>query len=466
MIDMAEAEKNEEKKSKTKKDEVTGDTLVWDSNALKADGTRGDYVQKTISPELYRQQKAAQTRRTAIAGATGLAAEGLQFAIGQSVFSDPSVRAAQADKARLAAQLKKGPDYLSEAEKSERRQAALAPVERRAEALQRRSEAIAASTGDVSVRSLLASGEAGIAQMRQQALETEAGIAQEDLTRQQLKEQQDEKSRQGIAEVDAMMLELRNKYIREPLHKFIADAGKVAGTMMAYAPARSIDEQVAELRKQNVSEEEISKFIKLAKRRGPRRVEKLFNEALGTLPAATEADNEKLEMTRQMEAAGEAVAATRGESPEASNEVKEEAEEDTEAGVFDPDVELSEEDAREMAGLGPPETEGLSEEQKEFGRRINADGKKQEEKRSKALNAYTKTTEIPELGPLYNKGKFFYAFKDGVWTVYGNQASYMFGRPLEKNGEPVQFSIDRARSSDYGPVRELYDLAVAEGLAT
>ena len=459
MIDMAEAEKNEEKKSKTKKDEVTGDTLVWSEAERK-------YVNKTMSPELYRQQKAAQTRRTAIAGATGLAAEGLQFAIGQSVFSDPSVRAAQADKARLAAQLKKGPDYLSEAEKSERRQAALAPVERRAEALQRRSEAIAASTGDVSVRSLLASGEAGIAQMRQQALETEAGIAQEDLTRQQLKEQQDEKSRQGIAEVDAMMLELRNKYIREPLHKFIADAGKVAGTMMAYAPARSIDEQVAELRKQNVSEEEISKFIKLAKRRGPRRVEKLFNEALGTLPAATEADNEKLEMTRQMEAAGEAVAATRGESPEASNEVKEEAEEDTEAGVFDPDVELSEEDAREMAGLGPPETEGLSEEQKEFGRRINADGKKQEEKRSKALNAYTKTTEIPELGPLYNKGKFFYAFKDGVWTVYGNQASYMFGRPLEKNGEPVQFSIDRARSSDYGPVRELYDLAVAEGLAT
>ena len=236
MIDMAEAEKTKEK---TKKDEVTGDTMVWSE-------AKEDWVNKTMSPELYRQQKAAQNRQALIAGTAGLAAEGIQFGIGASVFGDPAIKAAGQEKARLAAELRKGPDYLTEAEKQARRESGLAPVQRKAEAVQRRAEKVAASTGDVSVRSLLAAGETGIAQIRQQALETEAGIAKEDLTRQQLKEQQDEKTRQGIEETDAMMLELRNKYIREPLHKFIADAGKVAGTLMAYAPAKSIDEQVAE----------------------------------------------------------------------------------------------------------------------------------------------------------------------------------------------------------------------------
>ena len=295
---MAEAEKTKEK---TKKDEVTGDTLVWSEAERK-------YVNKTMSPELYKQQKAAQRKQVGTAAAAGLVAEGLQFGIGASVFGDPAIKAAGQEKARLAAELRKGPDYLTDAEKQARREAGLAPVQRKAEAVQRRAEKVAASTGDVSVRSLLAAGETGIAQIRQQALETEAGIAKEDLTRQQLKEQQDEKTRQGIEETDAMMLELRNKYIREPLHKFVASAGKAAGLMMAHAPARSIDDQIAELRKQGVSEEEIAKFTKLARRRGQRRTEKLFDEALGTLPAAVEADSEELEMKRQMEAADEAIA--------------------------------------------------------------------------------------------------------------------------------------------------------------
>ena len=249
MIDMADTE--------TKKDEITGEEMVFNQKT-------GEYVPRTMSTDLYRQQKKAQSRQALLAGTAGLAAEGIQFGIGASIFGDPAIKAAGQEKARLAAELKKGPDYLTEAEKQAKREAALAPVQRKAEAVQRRAEAIAASTGDVSVRSLLASGEAGIAQIRQQALETEADIATEDLTRQQLKDQKDERLRQGIAETDAMMLELRNKYIREPLHKFIGEAGKVAGTMMAFAPAKTVDDQIDKLRRKGVSEEDIAVFAKNA----------------------------------------------------------------------------------------------------------------------------------------------------------------------------------------------------------
>ncbi len=433
MIDMAEAE---ETKEETKKDEVTGDTLVWDSE-------KQDYVKKTMSPELYRQQKAAQRRQATIAGATGLAAEGLQFAIGQSVFNDPTVRAAQADKARLAAQIRKDPDYLTRAEKSERRQAALAPVERRAEALQRRAEAIAASTGDVSVRSLLASGEAGIAQMRQQALETEAELAKEDLTRQELKKRDDEKARQGIAEVDAMMLELRNKYIREPLHKFIADAGKVAGTMMAYAPARGIDEQVADLRRQGVSEEEIAKFTKLARRRGPRRVEKLFNEALGTLPAAVEAKNKKLEM-EALELADEAVAGTRGERKEATGE---KADKPVDTGLDKTEEEIKAE---------LKSTEGETDRK----RREREEAADLKARRISRTGAYTLSDMNPRVHGLrvaqsFDKGDYTYVYdlEEKVWTVYKDDKKLDF-----------EVSIDEAKASDDPNVRELYDLALVNSL--
>lgn len=498
---MAETETSKETKEKTKKDEVTGDEYVWSE-------AKGDFVKKTMSPELYRQEKAAQRRQAAIAGGAGLAAEALQFGIGASVFGDPAIKAAGQEKARLAAELRKGPDYLTEAEKQARRESGLAPVQRRAEAVQRRAEKVAASTGDVSVRSLLAAGETGIAQIRQQALETEADIAKEDLTRQQLKEQQDEKRRQGIEEVDAMMLELRNKYIREPLHKFISDAGKLAGTMMAYAPAKSIDEQVAELKKQKVSEQEIAKFIRLARRAGPRRVEKLFNKALGTLPAAVEADNKKLEM-EALELADEAFAGTRGERKEATGE-RVVAEGTSIYGMTDEEAKAQVE--RELAESESAKTDGSD---LTTGQNLDSDFLRGQERTKKGQTFYTppapppptdkpadySRTDQPETiedplagdqaklnqqkvkgiyelkdgsgtfgGPLYQKGSYFYEYdkERGMWTVYTNVRGYMTRNPLRTggrpDGKPVQFGITEAMNSTHKPVRELYDLAIAEGL--
>ena len=95
---MATTDTKEETESKPeKKDEVTGDSYVWDAKQQK-------YVQKSLSPELYRQQKAAQRRQATTAGIAGLGAEALQFGIGATIFGDPAIRAAGQEKARIEAE--------------------------------------------------------------------------------------------------------------------------------------------------------------------------------------------------------------------------------------------------------------------------------------------------------------------------------------------------------------------------
>ena len=84
---MAATEAEEtETEEKTKKDEVTGDELVFNPKT-------GKYVPKTMSAELYKQQKAAQTRQAAVAGAAGLGVEAVQFGIGATIFDDPAIKA-------------------------------------------------------------------------------------------------------------------------------------------------------------------------------------------------------------------------------------------------------------------------------------------------------------------------------------------------------------------------------------
>ena len=85
-----------ETKKKTKTDDITGEDLVFNSET-------NEYVPRTMSAELYKQQKKAQNRQALIAGTAGLAAEGLQFGIGASIFGDPAIKAAGQEKARLAA---------------------------------------------------------------------------------------------------------------------------------------------------------------------------------------------------------------------------------------------------------------------------------------------------------------------------------------------------------------------------
>ena len=437
---MATTDTKEETESKPeKKDEVTGDSYVWDAKQQK-------YVQKSLSPELYRQQKAAQRRQATTAGIAGLGAEALQFGIGATIFGDPAIRAAGQEKARIEAELSKGPDFLTESEKSARRQAALAPVERRAEALQRRAEAVAASTGDVSVRSMLAAGEAGIGQIAQQALQAEAEIAREDVRRIEAKDVKDEKLRRDRDSIDAMMLELRNKYIREPLHKFIGDAGKLAGTLMAYAPAKSIDQQVADLKAAGANNKEISDFVKFAKRRGPKKVDKEFNRILGTLPRPVEGDPDR-EMSGRNQAIDKADAALEASGRKARTDA---------TGVTDAEPE-----------------EGMDVSVEEIKARVEADQTETEvKKRAREAAADLQRTRQARLAP-YSKAQFnpFNRSTGGDFAWQKGNETYVFDPNKEmwlayKGGRKLDFEVtlDEAETSDDPNVRELYDLAVREGL--
>lgn len=537
MIDMAETKK------KTKTDDITGEDLVFNSET-------NEYVPRTMSAELYKQQKKEQNRQALIAGTAGLAAEGIQFGIGASIFGDPAIKAAGQEKARLASELRKDPDYLTEAEKQATREAALSPVQRKAEAVQKRAEKVAASTGDVSVRSLLASGEAGIAQIRQQSLDTEAAISKEDLTRQQLKEQQDEKTREGIEETDAMMLELRNKYIREPLHKFIADAGKLAGTLMAYAPAKTIDSQIERLTALGVPPDKIAEYAELAGRdkRAARKMhrdlmkrgdsEDIVGEVSDAVapaepvPAMSWKDDatsgkyagveyrlgedEKIQFTSPK--TGKVITVEPGtpayksimdirpepQIPEqalTAEQIREQAVELQEGAVREQyadekaaqvmESQIPDEEGEDLVG-GPAERARLAEEKSQKGRKDELEKSRKsnsaseflygkdpldddtvEKNQAKVKDMYTKvkplTVGIPgtEGEPsFYQKGPYFYDFnrESNVWTVYGSKLNYAFQRPFEKNGKPVEFSMEEANQSKNPNVRELYDLAVVEGL--
>ena len=393
-----DADKEETESKPEKKDEITGDSYVWDAKQQK-------YVQKSLSPELYRQEKAAQRRQATMAGLTGLGAEAVQFGIGATIFSDPAIEAQGRRKAAIAAELRRDADLLSEAEKSARREASIAPMERKAEERRRRAEAIMASSGNVSVDSIISAGDVGAEQIRQQALEIDAQLAKEDVDRISAKEARDEKLRKESESIDAMMLELRNKYIREPLHKFIGDAGKLAGTLMAHAPARTIDAQVADLKDAGASNKVISDFIRYARWRGPKRTDAEFNRILGTLPRPVEGDTDL-----------------------------------------------------NMANRPEGETEGETE-----GKTEGKTGGEPKPTRSKTSSYYTEVKDAKSdlYDKLYVKGNYAYGYKDGVWTVYNKEGTKQF----TKGGKAVRFTLDEAKNHKTSrEVRELYDLAVDEGL--
>lgn len=429
---MATAEENKE--TEDKKDELGEDDLVFDPKS-------GEYKPARISRKLYDQQKRAQTRQVLTAGGLGLAGELGQFIVRQSVFDDPAMKAQRAEQARLSAEIAKDPELLTEAEKQEFRTAALAPVQRQAEASQRRAEAILASTGRTGdIRSLLAAGEVAAGQAAQQGLRAEAALAKEDVRRIDAKEAADEKRRLQRDEISAMFLEQRNKLIREPIAALIGNTAKLAGTALAYAPAEDFSAEIAAAKKAGVSDEQLEKLVQLSQGPGAKRRVKKYMKEIGVdteakQPMEGETESE-LEMKRQLEAADEAIAATREEAG-----TPDDLEGVTPAEGDAVDItEMSEEEAKKAAGLEKPSVS----------------------------NQYQEAFRVrPQLySKLYRKRKddgYAYGFKDGVWTVY--QGKYT-AQPVRKPGtdEPVTFTLEEAKNSTNPNVRELYDLAVEKGL--
>ena len=243
-----------------------------------------------------------------------------------------------------------------------------------------------------------------------------------------------------------MMLELRNKYIREPLHKFIGDAGKLAGTLMAYAPAKSIDQQVADLKAAGANNKEISDFVKFAKRRGPKKVDKEFNRILGTLPRPVEGDPDR-EMSGRNQAIDKADAALEASGRKARTDA---------TGVTDAEPE-----------------EGMDVSVEEIKARVEADQTETEvKKRAREAAAELQRTRQARLAP-YSKAQFnpFNRSTGGDFAWQKGNETYVFDPNKEmwlayKGGRKLDFEVtlDEAETSDDPNVRELYDLAVREGL--
>ena len=261
----------------TKEDEFD---LFDDDDFVLTDS--GEYKPKTISRELYQQQKRSQARQATTAGGLALAGELGQFFVGLSTMNDPTIKAARRDLTRLEAQTQEKGPLITESEKSSMRQAAMAPVERAQEALERKAQNIAASSGDASARTFLKAAQVGIRDVADQALKVEAGIAKERVRRADERDQRIETARAQADSIRAMMLDLRNTYVREPLHKFIGDAAKYTGTALAYAAEPSYERELQEALDAGANKKDIKKLIALQNRPfAKKRMMKLIDEIRG-----------------------------------------------------------------------------------------------------------------------------------------------------------------------------------------
>ena len=249
-------------------DEVVREALVFNTKT-------NEYVPRYKDPRLHQAERAAQTRQAATAGALSLGGATAQYFIGKSAAYDPAMQAMGEEAARIDAELAKGPDLLTDDEKRERRDAATAAAQRQAEARQRRNEAILASTGRTGdVRSLILAGDVGVAQVAQAARRADAALAAEDVLADQRKKKADEALRNRLAGIRKTQFDLRQQQ-REALSGLVGDVVETATTIMANAPAPSIDAEIAELRRRNVPEEEIVEIVDTFGKR-PKKARKLI----------------------------------------------------------------------------------------------------------------------------------------------------------------------------------------------
>lgn len=242
----------------------------------------GEYKPKTISHELYQQQKMSQARQATTAGGLALAGELGQFFVGLSTMNDPTIKAARRDLTRLEAQTQEKGPLITESEKSSMRQAAMAPVERAQEALERKAQNIAASTGDGSARTFLKAAQVGMKDVADQALNIESGIQKVSIRRADERDKRIQVARDQADSIKAMMLDLRNTYVREPLHKFIGDAAKYTGTALAYAAEPSYERELQEALDAGANQQDIKKLIALQNRPfAKKRIMKQIDEIRG-----------------------------------------------------------------------------------------------------------------------------------------------------------------------------------------
>ena len=426
---------------------------------------KGKLKRKNMSYDLYQQQQKAQARQAATAGGLALAGEVGQFFVGLSTMNDPTIKAARRDLARLEAKTRESGPLITEAEKMDMRQAAMAPVMRAQESLERKAQNIAAASGDASARTFLKAAKVGLGDVRQQALNVEAKISQEKVRRATARDERIERARGQADSIRAMMLDLRNTYVREPLHKFIGDAAKFTGTVLANQPAPDIRSALKEAKEKGATNEQLNKILSA---RNARQLDRVMGEILGTGQTADtkmvrgegSRGRELSDAQKAIQEADDAAKMTRTEPPELDQ--KEGAEPAGKSILDMTDAEAAEGRVPDPQ-TGPDRTvvEQLNE---NLQRDMDAEKKRQERVAARYKEITPVAKDKQEF--LYKKSPddgYAYGYKDGVWTVYQGQFA---NKPVMKSGtnEPVTFTIEEAKNSRSRGVKELYDLAVQQEL--
>lgn len=457
-----------------------------ESKDLIFDPKTGEYVPKTISPELFRQMKETERRKAVTAGVAGIVGEAAQIGLGATVFGDPAIKAAQREKARLAGEIAKGPDYMSEQEKADFVAASVAPAERQAEASRRQVQGIAAATGRFDAGTLLRSMDRSIPEITQATLKAKSAVAAQDVAAQQIKAEADERNRNRIASVDQMMLNLRNEFIREPLHSFISNAAKLTGTLMAYSPAATIDDEVERLREAKVPDDQISDFIKTFRRK-PRKGAQAADELIAKMKGeGVEVEETKtppkpepvMNWTDPSSGKFGGVEYRLGDdekirykSPTTGKEIVVEKGTKAYDSIMEirPEPKVPEEPmTADELRAGAEESLATAKSERQAADKAKADAEKAKADAAQAVYKQV-TARVPgKQDALFRKEKddgYAYGFKDNVWTVYQGRFP---AQPVRRSGtnEPVTFTIEEAKNSKNPNVRELYDLAVANNLIT
>ena len=452
MINLKEDASGRKMAEETETTEVEKDEDTRDEDDYVLSG--GKYKPRRISADLYRQQKQAQARQATTAGGLALAGEVGQFFVGLSTMNDPTIKAARRDLARLEAKTRESGPLITEAEKMDMRQAAMAPVMRAQESLERKAQNIAAASGDASARTFLKAAKVGLGDVRQQALNVEAKISQEKVRRATARDERIERARGQADSIRAMMLDLRNTYVREPLHKFIGDAAKFTGTILANQPAPDIRSALKEAKEKGATNEQLNKILSA---RNARQLDRVMGEILGTGQTADpkkvrgegSRGRELSDAQKAIQEADDAAKMTRTEPPEPDQE------EDVESTGLD--IDATEEEIKAQVDAKEGETDRAIRKRKEAeeerlrrGRQISRTG------------AYSKSNFNPLNKTVggdfaWNKGSYTYVFdpKNETWYVY---------RGREKIDYEV--TLDEAEVSGDPNVRELYDLALVNNLST
>ena len=425
----------------------------------------GNLQPKRLTYDLYQQQQRQQARQAVVAGGAAVAGELGQFLVGLSVMNDPTIKAAKRDLARLEAQAQEKGPLMTEAEQRDLRDAAMQPVKNAIASSQRKADAIMASTGQTSAGAYQKVANIAVGQVANQALKVEAGIANTKVRRATERDERRQRAKDRADSIRAMMLDLRNTYIREPVHRFIGEVSKFTGTILANQPAPNIEGALREARAKGATSEQLNALLSA---RNQRQVDRTMSEILGTGQTADpkrvrgegSRARQLTEEQQGIQDAADAAARTRPVPPEQDDEVVEVSPQGI--GIDDPTIEtpLSKEEVARRAkqqqqrGLDPKgglPTKRIVEDSKNF-----------------STSEYREVQSImpDQQGSLYKKSadeRYSYGYKDGVWTVYQGVVAQ---QPVRKAGtdEPITFTLEQAKNSKNKNVRELYDLAVSEGL--